>query len=417
LQRQVLTGKTLRIVTTTNSRRFSRRLFLGALFAAFLVFCPRSALAQDTRAAEIAAQQAEKSKRLTPNVASRAENVVDWFEDYFLSPNVVYATFSSVYPTGGITPGIAWRRAVGHARFNLGGAWSFRNYKGVNTSLRFPELAGNKMELEGHASWVDATQVPYYGLGNDTLKDDRANYGLQESGGGGSLTWKPVRWFRLGGGVDYRQVEDSEGTGTRPSIETVYNDLTAPALFEKTTYMQGIAQVAIDWRESPGYTRRGGLYAVTFNDFSDADDRFGFRRYDFEIRQMFPILKEHFILAFRAFAQSTETESGQVIPYHLLPSLGGNDTHRGYGDFRFRDNHMLVLNGEYRWTPSRILDMAFFVDAGKVASERRDLDLEDLKTAYGVGWRLHSPTLTVWRIDLAHGDEGFRLHLTGSLSF
>jgi outer membrane protein assembly factor BamA len=390
---------------------------VGALFAALLVCDPRSALAQDTRAAEIAAQQAEKSKQLTPNVASRAENVLDWFEDYFTSPNVVYATLQSVYPTGGITPGIAWRRSVGHARFNVGGAWSFRNYKGVNTSLRFPELAGNKMEIEGHASWVDATQVPFYGLGNDTLKDDRANYGLQESGGGGSLTWKPVRWFRVGGGVDYRQVEDSEGAGTRPSIETVYNDLTAPALFEKTTYTQGIAQVAIDWRESPGYSRRGGLYAVTFNDFSDADDRFGFRRYDFEFLQLIPILNEHWVLGFRAYVQSTETESGQVIPYHLLPSLGGNDIHRAYGDFRFRDNHMLALNGEYRWIPSRVLDMAFFFDAGKVASERRDLDLDDLKTGYGVGWRFHTPTVTVWRIDLAHGDEGFRLHLTGGLSF
>ena len=73
-------------------------------------------------------------------------------------------------------------------------------------------------------------------------------------------------------------------------------------------------------------------------------------------------------------------KDGQVIPYHLLPSLGGNNTHRAYGDFRFRDNHMLVLSAEYRWTPSRILDMAFFVDAGKVANERRDLDFNGLKT-------------------------------------
>jgi outer membrane protein assembly factor BamA len=417
LQRQALTGKTLRIVTKTNSPRFRPRFLQGALFAALIIFNPCSAFAQDTRAAEIAAQQAEKSKQLTPNVASRAEQVVDWFEDYFLSPNVVYATFSSVYPTGGITPGIAWRRSVGHARFNLGGAWSVRNYKGVNTSLRFPELAGNRLEAEVHGSWVDATQVPYYGLGNATLKDDRANYGLQESIGGGSLTLKPVWWFRLGGGVDFRWIEDSEGAGSRPSIETAFDDLTAPALFEKTTYTQSIGTVAIDWRESPGYTRRGGLYSFTFNDFSESDDLLGFRRYDIDLRQFIPILKEHWILGFRAYVETTENKDGQIIPYHMLPSLGGNDTHRAYGDFRFRDLHMMVLSAEYRWTPSRIIDMAFFVDTGKVASDRSDLDFDNLKTGYGVGWRFHGPLTTLWRVDLGHGDEGFRLHLTTGVSF
>ena len=57
---------------------------------------------------------------------------------------------------------------MGHARFNIGGKWSFKNYKEVETSLRFPELANNKLELEGHARWLDATEVPFYGIGDET---------------------------------------------------------------------------------------------------------------------------------------------------------------------------------------------------------------------------------------------------------
>ena len=153
------------------------------------------------------------------------------------------------------------------------------------------------------------------------------------------------------------------------------------------------------------------------NDFRDADDQFGFQRYDFDFRQFIPVLKEHWIFAFRAFVQSAEAEDGQVIPYHLLPSLGGNNTHRAYGDFRFRDNHMMVLSAEYRWTPSRILDTAIFGDWGKVARERRDLDFNGLKSGYGIGFRFHGPTQTVWRVDLAHGDEGFRIHFTGGIQY
>ena len=376
-----------------------------------------SAMAQDSRAGEIAARQAEKSKQLRPNTPSGAERALAWFEEHFTDPNTVYATFGGIYPSAGFAPGIAWRRAMGQARFNIGGAYSLKNYKLAHASLGFPELAGNKLEVEFHTRWLDATQVPFYGVGNDTIKDSLVHYGLRSFNGGGSLTLKPVRWFRIGGGVDARQLEDREGVGTRPSIETTHSLLTAPGLFSKTDYTQGTAFAAIDWRESPGYTRTGGLYAAAWHDFRDSDDRFSFRRTDFDVRQFIPVLKEHWVLGFRALVQTTQSEAGQVIPYHLLPSLGGNQAHRAYSDFRFRDKHLLLLGAEYRWIPSRILDMAFFVDSGKVASERRDLDLDGLKTGYGIGVRFHGPTMTPLRIDVARGDEGIRIHLTGGVSF
>jgi outer membrane translocation and assembly module TamA len=78
---------------------------------------------------------------------------------------------------------------------------------------------------------------------------------------------------------------------------------------------------------------------------------------------------------------------------------------------------MLLLTGEYRWTPSRVLDMALFVDAGKVTRERGDLDLDGLKTGYGIGFRIHGPTFTPLRLDIARTKEGGRIHLTGGVAF
>jgi outer membrane protein assembly factor BamA len=156
---------------------------------------------------------------------------------------------------------------------------------------------------------------------------------------------------------------------------------------------------------------------VALNDFKDADDRFGFRRIDAELQQFLPLLKEHWVLAFRGVVRSTNVEDAQAVPYYLLPTLGGARMHRGYSDFRFQDRHVMLLSGEYRWLPSRVLDMALFVDAGKVARERRDLDFNGLKTAYGIGFRLHGPTFTPVRLDVARGDEGIRVHLTGGIAF
>ena len=67
---------------------------------------------------------------------------------------------------------VNWKSGTGSA------AYSLRAYKLANASLRFPALAGNTLELETHARWTDATQVPFYGLGNETHRDARVNYGL-----------------------------------------------------------------------------------------------------------------------------------------------------------------------------------------------------------------------------------------------
>jgi outer membrane translocation and assembly module TamA len=77
----------------------------------------------------------------------------------------------------------------------------------------------------------------------------------------------------------------------------------------------------------------------------------------------------------------------------------------------------MLVSGEYRWIPSRVLDMALFVDAGKVTAESRDLDFKHLKTAYGIGLRIHGPTFTPLRLDVAHGKEGFRIHITGGVAY
>jgi hypothetical protein len=382
-----------------------------------LAFAPCSVFAQTSRADEVAREQAEKSKQLRPNTPTGVEKTLDWLEDYFTDPNTVYLTFGGVYPSAGFAPGVAVRRAMGHARLNVGAAFSTRAYKLAHVSLNFPELAGEKLEIETEARWTDATQVPFYGVGNDTSKDDRVSYGLRMLEANASAAFKPVWWYHIGAGIGAHRVEDLEGAGTRPSIESFPGPLPAGGIFNETTFTRARAFTAIDWRESEGYSRRGGLYSIALNDYRDADDRFGFRRVDAEIIQLLPILKEHWVLAFRGLVQTTDADNGQFVPYYLLPSLGGARRHRGYSDFRFQDRHMMLVSGEYRWLPSRVIDMALFVDAGKVTSDRSDLDFDGLKTAWGIGLRIHGPTFTPVRIDVASAKEGVRVHLTGGIAF
>jgi outer membrane translocation and assembly module TamA len=101
-----------------------------------------------------------------------------------------------------------------------------------------------------------------------------------------------------------------------------------------------------------------------------------------------------------------------------MPSLGSGSTLRGFGSWRFRDRHSMLMSGEWRWIPSRLaLDMAIFYDAGKVASRREDLNFTDLKQDVGIGVRFHGPMATPLRIDVAHGSEGMHLVFSGSAAF
>ena len=106
------------------------------------------------------------------------------------------------------------------------------------------------------------------------------------------------------------------------------------------------------------------------------------------------------------------------VPYFLLPSLGSGSTLRGYSSWRFRDRHAVLTSAEFRWIPSRLaLDMAFFYDAGTVASRFRELTLDSLVYDYGVGVRFHGPVSTPLRIELAKGSEGCALVFAASAAF
>jgi outer membrane translocation and assembly module TamA len=174
---------------------------------------------------------------------------------------------------------------------------------------------------------------------------------------------------------------------------------------------------AIDWRTSPGYSRKGGYYGVTLANFKDVDDAFSFKRLDGELIQHLPLLRENWVISVRGRVQTT-LDDDDVVPYFLLPQLGSGRTLRGYGTGRFRDRHSILTSAEFRWIPSRLaLDMAFFYDAGKVTSRRDDLSLSDLTTDWGIGARFHGPTSTVLRIEAARGSDGWRLVFANSAAF
>ena len=224
----------------------------------------------------------------------------------------------------------------------------------------------------------------------------------------------------LEGGAELSRWSQEPGKGSFPSVETVYTPETLPGLGAEVTYLHTQGTIGLDWRTSPGYTRRGVYLGATLHDYNDRDGDFGFQMMQYEAIEHIPILRETWVLSFRQRVQTSSEKDGQQTPFFMLPALGGGSSLRGYSSWRYRDQHSLLLQAEWRIMINRYLDMAFFYDAGKVAARTKDLDLDNLKDDFGFGLRFHGPFATPLRVEIAkatHGREALSFIFSSSASF
>jgi hypothetical protein len=375
--------------------------------------------AQETREEEIAKKQAEKAKTAAPYVPNKYEALMARIESAFASPpSGFYPAFDSIYPGGGFRAGVGFRQFYArNAVWDIVGLYSIKNYKKIEVGTRTPWHGRGPVFFGVRAGWLDAPEVSYFGLGPDTVSDVKTNFGAEQGFAGLTLAFRPSTWFRIGGDVAYEDFKTKEGAGSDPSIETIFDPITAPGLGSSPTDIHSQAEAAIDWRPSAGYARSGGFYGLTFHDYTDLDDTFSFSRLDGEIIQHLPILRENWVISLRGRVQTT-LDDNDIVPYYMMPYLGSGTTLRAYTTGRFRDRHSLLTSAEFRWIPNRIgLDMAILYDAGKVADRLEDLDFNDLATNWGIGARFHGPSTTILRIEGAKSSEGWKFVFATSAAF
>jgi hypothetical protein len=407
------------------SRPFHVRRAVAAL-GLYCFLAPLSAKAQpvatqDTREAQIAARQAEKATQLHPPTPGRGELLIRKVEQSFVSGNLHWHPFfENAYAGGGLTAGVGYLKFLGAYNWlDVRGSITIRGYKLAEAEYRAPRLFNRRGVLSVLGGWREATSVGFYGTGTaNTSIDDRVDYGFRQPYLSATLDTRPTRGaLMLGGGVEYSKWDQRAGKGSDRSVEQVYTPAALPGLGGSPTYVQPHATVAVDWRPAAGYARRGGYYGATVRNYMDQDGPFSFRQVDYEAIQHVPVLRDAWVLSLRGRVQSTFTEGNNQVPFFMLPALGNGSTLRAYSSWRFRDRHSLLLSAEWRVLVNSFVDTAVFYDAGKVTNRRGDLNLDGLKSNYGIGFRLHGPGATPLRIDLARGNEGLALIFSASPVF
>lgn len=301
--------------------------------------------------------------------------------------------------TGNMVPGAGWLKiGPGYRQWfgkdeaiaDASAAISMRGYKMAQGRVEFPRLMRSRVTAGAAARWQDFPDMAHYGEGPDTLAANRTEFSLQSSNLVGYTIFRPVQWFGVGASAGW--------------LKASVNDADDPSLIHTEL------SLTADTRDFAGRPTRGGLYRVAAANFSDGDGGgSSFKRYEAEAAQFIPLTQSRFVIGLHGWLVGSDTGEGQTVPLYLQPSFGGGRSMRGYSDYRFRDRNMLHLTVETRVALMTHLDVALFMDAGNVAARAGDLDLA--KRSYGAGLRLHSRRETFVRVDVARGDEGWRLIL------
>jgi hypothetical protein len=406
---------------------WSKRCGFSAMVAAAILCAPSASRAQtaaaagETRAGRIAAEQQEKAKTLKPHAPNKAEVLLAKVEEQFITGALHWHPFfQSALAGGGFTLGAGYLTHVGsYNTVDLRGSYTLSGYSRIEAEFLAPRLFDRRGTLAILGGWREATQVGFYGTGTgNTSDEDRANYSFRQPYVSATLGVRPTRRaLFLAGGVEYSEWDQRSGEGTEPSVDEVYTPETLPGLGAKITYLHTQGTAAFDWRTSPGYSRRGGYYGATYHEFADRDDTFSFRQVDYDVIQHIPIFRDAWVLSLHGRVETTYEDDDETIPFYMLPAIGGGSSLRGFSSWRFRDRHTLLLQAEWRVLANNFFDTAIFYDAGKVTARRSDLDLKDLKSDYGIGFRIHGPAATPIRIELAKSNEGLAIVFSSKASF
>ena len=381
---------------------------------------PGFAQEPESRAGALRQQRADKAASLTPYKPGGLERALTIVEDKAIATlgrEGLYPKIGSLITGSGFAFGGGFRNSPvfrHHGTFDVWAAGSFKKYWAIETRATFPRLANGYLFAEGWATRREYPQQDFFGVGPEARRDAHVSYALRETVFGARGGVRPVRPVRVGGSVHYSEPVVGRGRNSRiPSIEEIFDEIAARGLIEQPTYLVASTFVEVDYRQ-PLNARRGGWYRIEFSRHEDRDlDAYSFNRLDVDLRQFVPFLAERRVIAMRAYVSTSDTDAGQAMPFYLMPYLGGSDTLRGFREYRFRGPHAVLLQGEYRYEIWSGLEGALFYDAGKVALQRSDLDMKNLETDYGFGFRFNTDNGVVVRADAGFGSgDGKHFYIT-----
>lgn len=283
-----------------------------------------------------------------------------------------------------------------------------------------------------YAQAISLDKLSYFGMGNDTSLAGASVFGMTQTIVGGNVT-KPVFELpalsklnlSLFGEMNGRFVNlRGEGGQSVPTIQLLYDDVTAPGL----SHQPGFLQFGEGIRIKPVIGDHLELnYAGSLQQFvAPSSSQNTFERWTVDLNHTF------YLYGYTQSGQKTTTMTGpnecapsgekcpeiprsrnlngsigvrlllsesmnsvSKVPFYFQPTLGGQDidsslTLGSYRDYRFRAPNFLLLQESFEhsiWGP---FGAKFMADQGRVALTRSDVGFSHLKHSFAAGLTLRA---------------------------
>ena len=301
--------------------------------------------------------------------------------------------------------------ASGLERLELIASYSEKIDRELDLHYRNLGLFGGRFHADVQLLHERTSSVRFFGIGPSSRKEDESNMTLEVTGVYAIFGVNITPTMRLSLGETLQRFEvDRGGVPRLPFTGDLFPDL--PGVQGATVHAQRVALI-YDNRDSPT-TPTEGLYASAFAEAStellgsDAD----YLKAGAEAIYLRPFLDRRLVFVARGLFEGTSGESS--TPFEVLPTLGGVDTLRGFGENRFYGDARILFNAELRAKVLRMrvfgvdaeFEIAPFVDMGKVFNSRDQLLHSRLEVTPGVGFRGLAPPSVVGHIEIAYSREG-----------
>lgn len=398
-------------------RRRSFRIATLGLLAVALSTQARMHAQVQTRTAEVEAARDQKAQSLQEESVSGLEHLMLQFKQRKVMERITAGFNGFRIQIGNMATGSGFAVGPeffredlldGQLRINAAAAISTNAWQKYQFGLTAPHLARDRLILRFEADKRDYRSLEYYGEGIDSKPDSRTNYRLEDTSLEGVAAVRLKQHIRFGGSLGVLWTEIGEGNNSElPSIETVFDDTSAPGLDQQPNFLRSSVFGQIDYRDDPAGPKSGGNYVAEYTWYHDRSlGEFSFDRLDVDVQQYIPFFNKSRRLALRARMTITDADAGQRVPFYLQPYVGGSDDLRGFRPYRFTGPNAMVYNAEYRWEIFSGLDGALFFDAAKIMEHWEHLDTGSLEMSWGFGFRFNARNRTFIRLDTGFSHEG-----------
>ncbi len=256
---------------------------------------------------------------------------------------------------------------------------------------------------------VDAS-YRFFGLGPESRESNESGYTGKDTSGNFKVGMNFYNSWRAIIGQRFRRMETQASIIPNiPDISTQFP--TTPGIGANKTAASEL-RLLFDTRDipiTPSVGSSGEAFVEKTSQAlgSDAD----FIRYGLEGKRLFPWENpKHITVIHSVYEQA----NGPNLPFYELPSLGGRESLRGFGDGRFVDRGRFALNLEHRIRMASIalmgiqtnFEVAPFVDLGTVFPTLQDIQSKDFHPVFGGAFRAAVKPNVVGDVEVGVGKEG-----------